>query len=149
MKRLDLYFCINVALCLVMAVVVGTSFIMGFRLPPGTGHSLSLLGYTRHEWGTLHSWTSVLLIVLVIVHVAVHWRWIRCALCLGTHTGVVVRWRRWAIILTAGVIVLILLLPWVFPTRATGGDEAHHGGRGYRGGRGGELHEPVSDDAQE
>jgi len=42
----------------------------------------------RHTWLWLHNWFAVLLVVGVIVHLALHWRWIVCVLRgLGRHGG--------------------------------------------------------------
>ncbi len=38
----------------------------------------SFLGIDRWVWSDLHTWTSIVLIVGVAIHVALHWQWIVC-----------------------------------------------------------------------
>ena len=37
---------------------------------------LLLWGLLRHQWGTAHAWISVILLSVLAVHVALHWRWL-------------------------------------------------------------------------
>ena len=59
-----------------MIAMVATGYILRFPLPPGTNKSLSLWGLTRHQWGTIHFWISLGLLLLVLVHLCLHWPWI-------------------------------------------------------------------------
>lgn len=61
---------------ILMVAMAATGYILRFPLPPGTNKSLSLWGLTRHQWGQIHFWFSLALLVLVIVHVCLHWQWI-------------------------------------------------------------------------
>lgn len=36
----------------------------------------SFLSWTRHEWIDFHDWTALALVVLVVVHLILHWKWI-------------------------------------------------------------------------
>ncbi len=56
--------------------VVATGAILQFVLPQGSGKVWTLWGLARHDWAAVHSVVSVVLIVVVGVHLAVHWRWI-------------------------------------------------------------------------
>jgi len=58
--------------------MAGTGLLLAFRLPPGSrgGQGLSALGMTRHDWGDVHTWLSYGFIVLLLLHLAVHWRWL-------------------------------------------------------------------------
>lgn len=69
---------LNLLLWLVTCALAGTGLLMVFRLPPGSrgGRGLSALGMTRHEWGDVHTWLSYGFLVLVFLHLAVHWRWL-------------------------------------------------------------------------
>ena len=37
-------------------------------------HASQLLGMGRHDWGTIHTWVGVALLLLLILHVAFHWK---------------------------------------------------------------------------
>jgi hypothetical protein len=45
-------------------------------LPPSTNRTLELWGWSRHEWGALHSWASLGLLAVLFVHLLLHWDWI-------------------------------------------------------------------------
>ena len=32
---------------------------------------------TRHEWGSIHFYMAVVFVVLMIVHIVLHWTWIK------------------------------------------------------------------------
>ncbi len=67
---------------LAMVALASTGLIMAYVLPPGTGgrHSgepaLRLLGLGRHDWGDVHFYLAIALLVLMILHVILHWKWI-------------------------------------------------------------------------
>ena len=76
MKRILDNLHIDLIAAALMVAMVATGYILRFPLPPGTNKSASLWGLTRHEWGTVHFWISIGLLVLVVVHVCLHWQWI-------------------------------------------------------------------------
>ena len=59
-----------------LTAVVATGYLLAFALPPGTNRTHWLWGLLRHEWGTLHAGTSLALLAVLTVHVALHWRWL-------------------------------------------------------------------------
>jgi hypothetical protein len=59
-----------------LVAMVATGYILRFPLPPGTNKSLGLWGLTRHQWGAIHFWISLGLLVLIVAHVCLHWQWI-------------------------------------------------------------------------
>ena len=67
----------NAMLWLVFCALSGTGLLLAFRLPPGSrgGRGLSALGWDRHEWGDLHAWISYAFLALILLHMALHWRW--------------------------------------------------------------------------
>lgn len=59
-----------------LTAMVGTGYILWFVLPPGTNRTHILWGVLRHQWGAVHFWMSVMLLTVLAVHVALHWRWL-------------------------------------------------------------------------
>ncbi|NJN98081.1 MAG: hypothetical protein HC875_30365 [Anaerolineales bacterium] len=39
-----------------------------------------LFSFTRPDWVEFHGWASLAIVLIVSIHLAVHWRWIVCTL---------------------------------------------------------------------
>ncbi len=90
MKRNSLNFIVDLVSFMNIVSLAFTGFIMKYILPPGTGglgrelHSGSgredikdLWSMTRHEWGGIHFYLAVLFVILISVHIILHWSWIK------------------------------------------------------------------------
>ena len=62
-----------------------SGFILWFALPRGGGYGGRFGGggaeYTfwslsRHTWVDIHDWVAVAILVVVIIHLILHWKWI-------------------------------------------------------------------------
>jgi hypothetical protein len=56
-----------------------SGFVLWFVLPSGGGRrglELAYLGLTRHAWIDIHDWMAIALIIIVIIHLLVHWKWV-------------------------------------------------------------------------
>jgi len=94
MKRTQLNFAIDVAAFVAFLFLLSTGLLLRYQLPAGSGgrhpggsgrgaadRSVTLLwGWTRHDWGYIHYWIAGLLVAILAVHVALHWKWIVCVL---------------------------------------------------------------------
>lgn len=83
-SRLNLF--LDVVSFLVFLALIETGLMMKFVLPPGSGgrgggRAMSVWGWSRHDWGDVHFWLSVSLVALMLVHVALHWRWVCSVTC--------------------------------------------------------------------
>ncbi len=83
MRRNLLNFIVDAVSLIAMAGLVATGLIVKYVLPAGSGGhgrggGLKVWGWSRHDWGDLHFYIAVGILVLMVVHVALHWRWI-CA----------------------------------------------------------------------
>ena len=69
-----------------MMPLAGIGFLMKYILVPGTkrnelygsGVDLEFLGLDRHEWGKIHFVISIVLLVLLVLHIILHWKMIGC-----------------------------------------------------------------------
>lgn len=71
-------------------LLIATGLLIRYVLPPGSGdleahggggraagRPVALVwGLTRHEWGSLHFWLAVLFLVVIALHLFIHWKWI-------------------------------------------------------------------------
>lgn len=62
------------AFCLL--AMMATGYILRFPLPPTTNRTHELWGMSRHEWGYIHSWASLVLVAVLFTHVILHWEWL-------------------------------------------------------------------------
>jgi len=84
MRRNDWNFIIDAAALAAFLLLLSTGILIRYVLPPGSGHSLALWGMDRHGWGAIHFWIAVAFLVLMAVHLVLHWSWIAC----------MIHWRR-------------------------------------------------------
>ncbi len=56
--------------------ITATGLLMHYILPPGSGRFIELWGMDRHQWGQIHFWISVAFLVVLALHVVLHWKWI-------------------------------------------------------------------------
>jgi hypothetical protein len=64
-----------------MVAMISTGLVIRYLLPPGSGgrsggQGLTLWNLGRHDWGDLHFWLALGLIVLLLLHVTLHWGWV-------------------------------------------------------------------------
>jgi Domain of unknown function (DUF4405) len=99
---------LNLLLYLSFCIMVGTGLLMAYRLIPGSrgGQGLEVVGWNRHEWGALHTWTAYVFIVLLAAHLAINWAWLTKVAAKGHD------WRLGAGLLAGAVIIgAFLVLP--------------------------------------
>lgn len=115
---------LNALLWLVFCAMAGTGLLLAYRLPPGSrgGAGLTALGLSRHEWGDIHMWLSFAFIGLILVHLALHWRWL---------WQVAAKKRRWPLLVGLGLGAALLLALASQPVEKRGGGdgERHHNER--------------------
>jgi hypothetical protein len=99
---------VNYLLYLSFILLIGTGIVLFWKLPTGKegGHGLSLLGWTRHEWGEFHFWVATVMVVLTVLHLALNWRWI---------VVIAAQRNRWRIIVGFGLGMLIILFFALYP----------------------------------
>ena len=108
--------------------VVATGFLLHYLLPPGSGslhgvvtgygaaeRPVTLLwGLTPHDWGNIHFWIALGLMLVLALHLVLHWRWIRSSIRGRAHSGSGIRVGLGIV----GVLSLaaIAITPWLSPT---------------------------------
>lgn len=122
----------NLLLWLLFCSMTATGLLLAYRLPPGSrgGHGLSLLGWTRHDWGDLHLWISYGFLALILAHLALHWRWF---------WQIAGKRRAWPILVGIGAGIALVITSFCLPVKRTPEEEnrPHAAGDGmrFRGGR--------------
>ena len=80
-------FWLDALLLSVFALVSFSGLLLAFVLPSGgfqggrnPFYNTLFLTLTRHAWRDLHLWAGLGLILVLIVHLAFHWRWVTCVI---------------------------------------------------------------------
>jgi len=91
MKRVTTNYLVDAAAFLDLIILMATGVILKWVLPPGSGGGYGrgyrggrgpedvkqLLGLGRHDWGDIHFILSLLFVFLMLVHLILHWNWIK------------------------------------------------------------------------
>lgn len=77
MKKTDVNFVVDFSALVGFLMLVSTGLLMYLVLPPRSGRNM-VWGLTRHEWGDIHFWVSMIFLGLIVVHTLLHWNWIKC-----------------------------------------------------------------------
>jgi len=78
--RTSTNFWIDLVSLVVMIGLAATGGLIHFVLPAGTGHFYALFGWNRHDIGQVHFYLAVAAILLLALHVLLHWSWICCVI---------------------------------------------------------------------
>jgi len=134
-------FWIDVASLVAMIGLAVTGGLVHFVLPAGTGQSHLILGLSRHDFGQLHFYIAVAAIVLLALHVLLHWSWICCVIGEAVGGGTPPRRTQivWGLALLVGIALLIGGGLWL-------ASSAVQQAASERGGRGGEA--PLRQESQ-
>ncbi|WLD12831.1 DUF4405 domain-containing protein [Planctellipticum variicoloris] len=76
MRRPLLNLVVDITAAVVFVGMMCTGYILYWPLPPGTNKSHFLWGLSRHQWGAVHAWFSLALLITLVIHLALHWTWI-------------------------------------------------------------------------
>ncbi|MBN1990499.1 MAG: DUF4405 domain-containing protein [Bacteroidales bacterium] len=102
LKKLKVNIIIDLALLVLLALMAGIGFLIKQVLVSGakqnliygTNIHLEFLGLDRHQWGSIHLIVSIVFIVLIAVHVLLHWDVILCIL----NKMIPNKWKRYSLI---------------------------------------------------
>ena len=80
------YWIIAIGMALLALAEAVTGFVLWLGFPNGGGGrglgggggvgNLTFWELSKHTWIDIHDWVAVALVVLVILHVVLHWKWI-------------------------------------------------------------------------
>jgi len=133
MKKSDWQYLVD---SLLFICIVGIAFIgilLGLFIPKGPSAPEStkyFLNLHRHQWGNIHFYLSIGFVILVIVHLALSWKWIK-----GRASQIFKKAWKTALVSTVILSILVLFLFWVFYPKDPGAYQEY----GVRSGRTGQY----------
>ena len=90
MRRSSLNLLIDLLSFLLLMGLVFTGVIIKYVMPPGTGglarelhsgagreHIKEFVSLSRHQWGYIHFCISIVFVVLMLIHIILHWSCIK------------------------------------------------------------------------
>ncbi len=75
MRRASWNFLVDLINFILFIVVTVSGVVLKYALPGAPGPTF--WGMTRRPWGDIHWYSSVAFVIMVIVHIVLHWNWIR------------------------------------------------------------------------
>jgi hypothetical protein len=76
MSKSTINFIVDAVAFAAIVLLAASGALIHYVLPPGSGHFSRLWGMDRHQWGEMHFWLAVALLVAVALHLFLHWRWV-------------------------------------------------------------------------
>lgn len=125
MKQSELIKLVDLLSFIALVLMVSTGLLIEFTLPTRSGPA-SVLSLTRHEWGSVHLYISLIFLLLMACHLFLHVKFIKVAV-LGRAS------REHTYRVAIGLVGLLALLclavmPFLFPienARDVGGPRYH------------------------
>lgn len=74
MKKPTLNFIVDSIAFFLFLCLLSTGFLIFLIMPPASGYSVWGMG--RHMWGEIHFWIAITFLILMALHVTLHWKWI-------------------------------------------------------------------------
>ncbi len=110
MKKNTLKYAIDVALFVDMCSIAILGIFLGFVIPKGRVHESEkyFLQLHRHQWGDIHLYLSLLLLVLLVLHVWFNWTWIANS----TKRYFGEKWKSFLLAISC-TWVIVLILGWM------------------------------------
>ncbi|MCW8840713.1 MAG: DUF4405 domain-containing protein [Gammaproteobacteria bacterium] len=136
MKRATLISLIDVVAFIAFLFLTSSGILLRYMLPPGSGRWSEVWGMSRHDWGTVHFWLSVVFFAVLTFHLLQHWRFV-----LGLFRGHLKEGVRLRVALgLVGLVAVILLglAPLLSPVAV----DENRQDRPFRGSGQG-LHQPL------
>ena len=131
MNRTRLNAVVDAVTALVFIFLASTGLFLYFILPSGSRGDM-VWGMTRQEWGDVHFWLSVAILVLIGVHVVLHRKWI-WAMIVGKPSERR-RGRATAVFVVLAVVLALAAAPFFAELEEVAG---RGGGLGLRGSQSG------------
>ena len=77
MEKSKLNYIVDVLMGVAFVIASITGLVVFFFLPSGVkqGRYLEFLGIIKGTWTAWHNWAGIIIIVLVLVHLILHWKW--------------------------------------------------------------------------
>lgn len=111
----NLNFIIDILMFLALALIAGIGFLLKYSgmiirdlSAQGISASITFLGLKGRQWGQIHFWVSILFLLLMLIHIILHWDWIKCVY------GNMIK-NRFASFIMALILIIVSITLFIFP----------------------------------
>lgn len=121
MQKPTLNFVVDTIAFFLFLCLLSTGFLIFLVIPPASGYTVWGMG--RHGWGEIHFWIAITFLLIMAVHVILHWKWIKAKVkgsSKDTHQS---KKRSFFAILLFIIVLLLLLAPFLSPVEKSGGEQ--------------------------
>lgn len=125
MKRTDLNGLVDALAAVEALLLLSTGLLIWLRLPAGSGHGLTVWSLDRHQWGDIHAWIAMAMVVTLFVHLALHWKWIVCVV--SGQDAATKRRRQLTGLVLLGAVIFTAASPFIAPIDARQATVRGHG----------------------
>lgn len=77
MNKNKVKFIVDLVMFVDFILLAFSGFVLKFILPRGSGKFGATYFFLREDWLTIHDWTSLILIMGLILHLVLNWIWIK------------------------------------------------------------------------
>lgn len=80
MEKAKLNYIVDALMTISFIITAITGVVIFLVMPSGVpqGRYQVFLGIQKHYWTAWHNWSGIIMLVLVLLHLVLHWRWIVC-----------------------------------------------------------------------
>jgi len=110
MKKNPIKYIVNTMLFIDVCAIAAIGLLLAYAIPGERAAQASkyFLGLHRHDWGTIHLYLSIFLLVLLAIHIGLNWNWI----AQSTRRYFGDRWKN-VLWLVSGAWILVLAISWI------------------------------------
>lgn len=76
MKKVTINYWLDFIAFVEFAFLTTSGILVQYSLPERSGHSLTVWGLSRHEWGDWHFNLALALFATLSLHIFLHWKWL-------------------------------------------------------------------------
>ena len=118
MKRSSFIKLIDITAFIGFIFVVSTGVLLRYVLPTQSGRTVEILGMNRHEWGDIHFQITVAFLIVLSIHLILHWKFFLRMFQEGFKSSGTYRFALGVVALIA--VLALALAPFIAPVEYSG-----------------------------
>ncbi len=100
----------NIIIDTLMLAAMATVSSSGYLLDEVCRRGVTFLGMSRRTWIDIHLWSGIIIVVLLILHIALHWNMVNGFFKKHIPNAIL----RYVVYVVLLALILITAIPWLF-----------------------------------